>query len=156
MGEASIMHPNLIDQQHFRLSKINKVKDYFIAEIRERELMSKKIAKYIAFFDSFDKSLIVLFAASGSISVALFATVIGPPVGIASASFSFAFSITTGIVKKLLKTTQNKKKKHNKVVLLARNKLNSIENKIFEALINSEISHEDFTTIINKEKTIVN
>ena len=59
MGEASIMHPNLTDQQHFRLSKINKVKDYFIAEIRERELMSKKIAKYIAFFDSFDKSLIV-------------------------------------------------------------------------------------------------
>ena len=49
MGEASIMHPNLTDQQHFRLSKIYKVKDYFIAEIRERELMSKKIAKYIAF-----------------------------------------------------------------------------------------------------------
>ena len=53
-------------------------------------------------------------------------------------------SIFTGIVKRLLKRTRSKKKKHNKIVLLARSKLKSIESKIFEALINSEISHEDF------------
>ena len=87
-----------------------------------------------------------------SIYIASFATVIGAPVGIASASFSFAFSISTGIVKKLLKTTRNKKKKHNKVAMLARSKLNSIESKIYEALINNEISNEDFITIINQEK----
>ena len=56
----------------------------------------------------------------------------------------------------MLKTTRNKRKKHNKSVMLARSKLNSIESKIFEALINSEVSHEDFTTIINEKKTIVN
>ena len=67
-------------------------------------------------------------------------------------SFSHAFSITTGIVKKLLKTTRNKKKKHNKIVMLARSKLNSIESKTSEALINNEIIHEDFMTIINEEK----
>ena len=89
---------------------------------------------------------------TGSIYIASFATVIGAPVGIASASFSFAFSISTGIVKKLLKTTRNKKKKHNKVAMLARSKLNSIESKIYEALINNEISNEDFITIINQEK----
>ena len=61
--------------------------------------------------------------------------------------------MSTGIVKKLLKTTRNKKKKHNKIVMLARSKLNSIESKISEALINNEISHEDFTIIINEEKT---
>ena len=70
----------------------------------------------------------------------------------ASASFSLAFSISTGIVKTMLKTTRNKKKKHNKVVMLARSKLNSIESKISEALINSKISHEDFMTIVNEEK----
>ena len=70
----------------------------------------------------------------------------------ASASFSLACLITTGIVKKLLKTTRNKKKKHNKIVMLARSKLNSIESKISEALVNNEISHEDFMTIINEEK----
>ena len=66
-----------------------------------------------------------------------------------SASFILAFSISTGIIKKLLKTTRNKEKKHNKIVMLARHKLNSIESKIFEALINNGISHEDFMTIIN-------
>ena len=71
-------------------------------------------------------------------------------------SFSLAFFIFTGIVKKLLKTTRNKKKKHNKIFMLARSKLNSIESKIFEALINNEISHEDFMTTINEEKNIDN
>ena len=74
----------------------------------------------------------------------------------ASASFGLAFSISTGIVKKLLKATRNKKKKHNKIVMLARRKLNSIESKIFEGLINNEISDEDFMAIINDEKNIEN
>ena len=69
-----------------------------------------------------------------------------------SASCSLTFSITTGFVKKFLKTIRNKKKKHNKIVMLARSKLNSIENKIPVALINNEISHEDFMTILNEEK----
>ena len=114
--------------------------------------MSIRLSTYIASFDYFDKSLSVLSVATGSISIASFATVIGAPVGMMSASCSLAFSITTGFVKKFLKTTRNKKKKHNKIVMLARSKLNSIESKISEALINNEISHEDFMTIINEEK----
>ena len=74
--------------------------------------------------------------------------------GIASASFSLAFSMSTGIVKELQETTQNKKKTHNKSVMSARSKLNSIESKITEALINNEIGHEDFMTIINEEKEL--
>ena len=110
------------------------------------------MSKYIASFDYFGKSLIVLSITTGSISIASFATVIGAPIGTVSANFSLALSISTGIVKILLKTTRNKKKKHNKIVILARSKLNSIESKISEALINNEISHEDFMTIINEEK----
>ena len=115
--------------------------------IKERELMSKRLRRFIASFEYFDKSLTVLFITTSSISIASFATIIGAPVGIVSASFILAFSISTGTIKKLLQTTRNKKKKHNKVVMLARSKLNSIESKISEALINNEISHEDF----NKE-----
>ena len=82
--------------------------------------MSKRFSKYIASFDYFYKSfLIVLYATSGSISIALFLTVIGAPVGIARASFSLAFLISTGLVKKLLKTIRNKKKKHNKIIILS-------------------------------------
>ena len=150
------MYPNLSstlsNDQQFRLNRIDEIRDYFVAEIKKRELMSKRLSKYIALFDYFEKSLIVLSVTIGSISIASFATVIGAPVGIVSASFSLAFSISTGIIKKLLKTTRNKKKKHNKIVMLARSKLNSIESKISEALINNEIKHEDFMTIINEEK----
>ena len=69
----------------------------------------------------------------------------------ASASFSLTFSISTGIVEKLLKTTRIKKKKQNKIVMLARSKLNNIESKISETLINNEISDGYFMTIINEE-----
>ena len=89
---------------------------------------------------------------TGSISIASFASVIGAPVGIVSARFSLAFSIFTGIIKKLLKITRNKKKKHSKIVMLATSKLNSIESKISEALIDNKISHEDFMTVFNEEK----
>ena len=143
---------NISNEQEFRLNKINEIKDYFIPEIRERELMSKRLSKYIVSFDYFDKSLIVLSVATGSISIASFATVVGAPVGMMSASCSLAFSITTGFVKKFLKTTRNKKKKHNKIVMLARSKLNSIESKISKALMDNEISHEDFMTILNEER----
>ena len=134
----SIQTPNvysgLNDQQQFRLNKINEIKDYFVAEIRERELMSKKVNKYIASFDYFDKSLIISSATSGSISVTSFKNVIGAPVGTASASFSLVFLISTRIAKKLLKTMQNKKQS---TIMLARIKLNTIESKLSEALTNN-------------------
>ena len=68
MDEAPNIYPNLNDQQ-FRLIKAKGVKDYFIAKIKERELKSKRL-KYIASFDYFNKSLIVLSATNGSVSIA--------------------------------------------------------------------------------------
>ena len=96
--------------------------------------------------------MIVLSVTSGGVSIASFATAIGAPIGITSASLTLAFSLYTGLVKKLLKATRNKKKKHNKIVMSARSKLNSIEGKISQTLLNNEISHEDFITIINEER----
>ena len=89
----------LSDEKQFRLNKNNEINDYFVEESKER---------YIASFDYFDKSLIVFCLTTGSISIASLATVIGTPVGIASASFSFTFLISTGIVKKLLKQQETK------------------------------------------------
>ena len=110
--ETRNIYPNLNDQQQFRLNKINEIKDYFVAEIKERELMSKRLGKYIASFDYFDKSLIVLSVTTGSISIVSFATVIGAPVGIVNASFSVAYSILTGIgEKKTVKKQQEIKRK---------------------------------------------
>ena len=96
--------------------------------------------------------MIVLSVTSGSVSIASFPTVIGIPIGITSTSLSLAFSLCTGRVKKLLKATRNKKKEHNKVAMSARSKLNSIESKISEALINNQISHKDFIIMIKEER----
>ena len=123
--EAANIYPNLNDQQQFRLNKINEVKNYVVAEIKEREQMSKRLGRYIASFDDFDKSLIVLSATSGSISTASFATVTGALVGITSAIFSLVFSISTRVVKKLLKITQIRRKS---IIMLSSSKLNSIGN----------------------------
>ena len=134
-----------LNNQQFRLNKINEIKDYFIAENKERKLMSKRLRKCIPCCDYFDK----LFT-SNSVSIASFGTVIGTPAGIASANLSLTFTLSTGLVKKLLKTTRKKKKKHIKIGMLARSKLNSVGSEVSEALINSEISHEHFLTIINE------
>ena len=103
-NEASNIYLNLNDQQQFRLPKINEVRDFFIAEIRERQLISKGLSKYIASFDYFDKYLIVLSETSGSISIASYVTIIGAPAAIAIASFNLTFSMSTGIIIEIAKS----------------------------------------------------
>ena len=98
-----------------------------------------------------DKILIVLRATTGGVCIISHATVAGAPVGIASAGFTIVFSLATGIIKKLLKTARNKKKKHNKILMLPKSELNSIEALVSHALIDMEISREEFITIL-KEK----
>ena len=97
---------NLNDQRKFRLNEIFEIEDYSNPEIQER----KVISKYIAAFDYFDKVLITLSATSEEVSIISFANVIGAPAGIAIASFTHVFSLTAGIIKKLLQITRNKKR----------------------------------------------
>ena len=85
------------------------------------------LSKYVTVFDYIDQALIVLSAESGGVSIILFTSIAGAPVGIASASFTLFFSLATRILKKLLNITRNKKKKHDEVLMLAKSKLNSIE-----------------------------
>ena len=109
----------LTDQAKFRLYEIKKIDNYFINEINQTKWYSKKINRYVTIFDYIDKILIILSATTGGISIISFTTTIGAPVGIASASFTLIFSLTTGIIKKLLNITINKKKKHDQVLMLA-------------------------------------
>ena len=138
----------LNDLTKFRLDEINKIKDYLNAEIKERKDIVKKISKYIVAFDYPDKLFITLSASFGTLSIVSHATVVGIPVGIAGASLTVIFTVTTGVVKKLLNIIRKKKKKHNKIITLARNKLNIIETLISRALIAFDVSHEEFSKII--------
>ena len=140
----TIDRTNLTDQTKFRLSEISKIENYFQEEINQRKTSSKKLSKYVTAFDYIDNVLIVLGTTRGGVSIIFFTSVVGAPVGISSVSFTLIFSLTTGIIKKLLSITRNKKKKHDKILMLARNKLNSIETLIPQALIDMGKSHEEF------------
>ena len=102
---------NLTDLTKFRLNEISQIQNYFNHEINQRKSCSKKLSKYVATFDYIDKILIVLSATSGAVSIISFTSIVGMPVGIASQSFTWFFSLTTGIIKKLLTITRKKKEK---------------------------------------------
>ena len=109
----------LSEQTKFRLSEIIGIENYFYQEINQRKSCSRKLNKYVTAFDYIDKILIVLSATSSGVSIISFTSIIGAPVGIASASLTLIFSLTTGIIKKLLNITRNKKKQHEKILILA-------------------------------------
>ena len=132
----------------FRLDKINKIKDCSNSEVKEGKDIIKEISKYIVVFDYADKLFITLSASFGTLSIMSHATIVGIPVGIAGASLTLIFTVTSGVVKKLLNITRKKKKKYNKIIALARSKINIIETLISRALTDFDISHEESSKII--------
>ena len=110
---------SLNDQIKFRLNEINKIKDYFEFEIKEREGVIKKLSKCTAALDYTNKTLIVLSATSRGIRIISFTNITGIPAGVISANLTLAFSLTIGIIKKLVKETRKKKKKHSKIIMFA-------------------------------------
>ena len=141
----------LTDQTKFRLYEIKKFENCFINDINQQKVYSKKLGRYVTIFDYIDKLLIVLSATSGGVSIISFTSITVVPAGIASASFALIFSITAGIIKKLLSTTIKKKKKHDQILMLAKSKYNSIEALISQALNDINISHKEFITILNEK-----
>ena len=111
---------------NYRLDDIKKIRDYFSNEINERKDIIKKLNKYIVSFDYLDKIFIALSASFVTLSIASYASVVGTPAGIVGSSLTLIFTISTGISKSLLRVTKKRKKKHNKIFALARNKLNTI------------------------------
>ena len=146
----------LTDVNKYRLDEINKIRDYFDNEIKERKEIIKKLNKYLVTFDYLDKIFITLSASFGALSIASQATVRGIPVGITGASLTLIFTIATGISKSLLTVTKKRKKKHNKIIALAKNKLNTIDTLLSSALNDFKISHEDFTNIITEKNIYEN
>ena len=120
--------------------------------MNQQKAHSKKFSRYVTIFDYIDKILIVLSATTSGVPIILFtSTTIGESVGIVSASFTLIFSLTTGIIKKLLNMTINKKKKHDQLLMLAKSKFNSIETLISQALGDLDISHEEFIIFLNEK-----
>ena len=146
-----IKKTNLSEQTKFRLSETIGIENYFYQEINQRKLCSKKLNKYVTAFDYIDKILIVLSATSSGVSIISFTSIIGAPVGIASASFTLIFSLTTGIIKKLLSITRNKKKNHDKILMLGKSKLSNIETLVFQALTDIEIIMKNLSRFLRRK-----
>ena len=145
----------LADINNYRLNEINKTKDCFNDEINERKNIIKKLNKYLVTLDYLDRIFVTLSASFGTLSVASHATVVGIPVGFAGASLTLIFTISTGVDKSLFQLTK-KKKKHNKIMTLAKSKLNTTETLLSSALNDSKISHEEFTNIITEKNIYEN
>ena len=101
---------NLLEQTKFRLSEIIRIANCFHQEINQIKSCSKKLSKYFTAFDYTDKIFIVLSTIISGVCITLSASVVGAPVGIASASFTLIFSLT-GIIKKLLSIQETKRKR---------------------------------------------
>ena len=125
MNEGSsieaIGRTNLTEQTQIRLDKITEIENY--QEINQRKSCSKKLSN----FKILMKILIVFSPTTGGVSICSFTSVVGAAVGIASASFTLIFSLTTGIVKKLLNITRKKRK--SMIKFLCWLKVNSIASK---------------------------
>ena len=148
VADTSALHLELTDVNKYRLDEINKIKEYFDNEIKERKDIIKKLIKYLVSFDYLDKIFLALSASISTLCIASYSTVTGLPVGIAGSSLTLIFTIGTGISKSLLKLTKKRKKKYNKIIALAKDKLNTIDTLLSSALNDSKISHEEFTNII--------
>ena len=100
----------LANVNKYRLDEINKIKDYFNNEIKERKDITKKLNKYLVSFDYLDKIFIALSVSFGTLSIALYASIVGAPSGIAGSSLTLIFTIGTGISRSLLTVTKKEKR----------------------------------------------
>ena len=141
----------LTDVNSYRLNQIDKIRDCLNNEINERNTIIKKLNKYIVGFDYLDKIFIALSTSFGTLSIASHAAIVNIHAGIIGSSLTLKFTLGMGISKSLLKITKKRKKKHNKIIILAKNKLNKIETLLSNALDDSKISHEEFDSITTEK-----
>ena len=135
--------------QEFRLKKIDEIRNYLIEGINRNELMSKKHKKVCRVLNYIEHSLILMSTITGCVSISPFASLVGISIGIRSSAIGVKICVITVGIKKYKSITKKKRKKHDKIVLLAKSKLNSIEVLISKALIDSNISHDEFVLINN-------
>ena len=133
----------------FRLKEIDETRNYLLEEIKHNDLMSEEYKKTCKYLNSVEQLLILVSTVTGCISVSAFASLVCVPVGITSSAVGTNICALTAGIKKYLLIIEKKKKKLDKIVLLGKDKLNTIEVLISKALIDSHTSHEEFVSVNN-------
>ena len=130
--------------QQFRSKNIDETSNYFVEEIEQIQLMSKKHKKVCTTLNYIEHFLILASTVTGCISISPFASLVGMPIRITSSAIGLKICAITGGVKTFKSTIRRIKKMHDKIVLDTKAKLNSIEVIISKALIYSNVSHNEF------------
>ena len=142
----------LNEQTNNRLMEIGKIKDYFSQEIQHQQSLTSKLGKYLTFFDYTDKILTVFFDCFFGTNI--FAHVKGRKqlLGLITSIFSLRSCLSSDVVKKLHQETKLIKKKHNRLLYLAKNKLDCVEMLISNSIKDGIIDHEEFLATIKEKK----
>ena len=143
------MSEKIINQEFRPEQNIDEIRNYLIEEINQNEFMTRKHKKVCRVLNYIDHSLIAISLITGGVSISVFASLVVIPIGITNSAIGLKICVITTGIKKDKSIITKKRTKHDKIVLLAKSKLNSIEVLISKALINSNISHEEFVLINN-------
>ena len=133
--------------QEFKFKNIDKTRNYFLEEIKQNELMSRKDKKVCTTLNYTEHFLILVSTITRCISISAFASLLGIPIGITSSVVGLNICVITAGIKKYKPVIKKKKRKHDKIVLLSKSTLNSIEDVIYKTFIYSVISHDEFVLI---------
>ena len=126
---------------------MNETRNYFLKEVKQTELMSKKHKKVCTTLNYIEHFLILASTITGCISISAFASLLGIPIGITSSAIGLKICAITAGIKKYKSIIKETKKRHDRIVLLAKSKLTSIEVLISKALTDSVIIHDEFVLI---------
>ena len=135
--------------QEFRLKKTDETRNYLIEEINKNKLMSNKQRTVYRVLNHSEHLLVLFTTVTGCVSISAFASSVGIPIGITSSAIHLKFCVITAGIRKYTSTIKKKKKAHDKIALLAKSKLNSIEDLFSKALIDSNISRDKSVLINN-------
>ena len=148
---ASLETIKLEDQSNYRLNEICKIKNYFNEEIQYQQFLTSKLSKYFTVFDYSNKILTVVLTVFSGTNI--FSNVKNKQLlGLISSVFSLLFSLSFRIIIKLQQETKLRKKKHNKLLYLAKNKLDCIEMLIINSIKDGIISRDEFLEILKEKK----
>ena len=111
----------------FRLKKLDETRNYFLEEIKDNDLMSKKHKKTCKYLDYVEHLLILVSTITGCVLISAFTSLVVVPVGITSSAVAIKMYATTAGIKKYKSIIKKKKKKHDEIVLPGKAKLNTIE-----------------------------
>ena len=130
--------------QELRLKNKYEMRNYLVEKINRHELMSKRHAKLCSVLNYIDHSLVATSTITGCVSISAFASLVGIPIRIASSKIGLKICVMTPGIKSII---NRKRKMHNKIELLTKSNLNSMELLMSKAVIDSNISHEKFVLI---------